>query len=342
MPKPLLSVSDSSPSGLGPPLYMNGGLIGSMDSIVALQNLRGGIPGIPISGIMAAGFSHGFPAAVSAGGSGAEDVKNGLSMLPMMLHGIPHPHGATIPQHALFSVGTMMAHAPPPPPPHSVSASPSSSTSPPASAANVTTTTAPSEAASPSSTTPTDRDGASSSATGGDKEKGTGEGAKRPSGVESAVIASASRAHLSSAHLGTAAGSHHAFNPFLIPGVSHGLLYPHMFLPHGSIMALPAVLPGAVDASPGSPKRRRKRAREEEEKVAAGDAEENPHLAASSFSASSTSALEPPPAEETGLGGATNGPSEPQKPDSNSQDEGAATEDGQEETGGEAEQRQEV
>lgn len=327
MPKPLLSVSDSSPSGLGPPLYMNGGLIGSMDSIVALQNLRGGIPGIPISGIMAAGFSHGFPAAVSAGGSGAEDVKNGLSMLPMMLHGIPH--GASIPQHALFSVGAMMAHAAPPPPhPGSASASPSSSTSPPASAANVTTTTAPSEAASPSSTTPADREGASSSL----GEKGPAGGAKRPAGVESAVVASASRAHLSSAHLGTAAGSHHAFNPFLIPGVSHGLLYPHMFLPHGSIVALPAVPPG--DASPGSPKRRRKRAREDEEKVAAGDAEEAPHLAASS--SSSTSALEPPPAEETGLGGATNGPSEPQKPDSHS--EGAATEDGHEEAGGEAEQ----
>uniref|UniRef100_A0A7N5ZUI3 DNA helicase n=1 Tax=Anabas testudineus TaxID=64144 RepID=A0A7N5ZUI3_ANATE len=131
MPKPLLSISDSSSSALGPPLFMNGGLISSMDSMVAMQNLRGGIPGIPISGIMAAGFPHGFPAAVQAGGAGAsvEDAKNGLSMLPMMLHGIPHPHGAAIPQHALFSVGTMMAHTPPPPPPHPSTSSSSSSSS---------------------------------------------------------------------------------------------------------------------------------------------------------------------------------------------------------------------
>ncbi|XP_024864603.1 chromodomain-helicase-DNA-binding protein 7 [Kryptolebias marmoratus] len=339
MPKPLLSVSDSSSTGLGPPLYMNGGLIGSMDSIVALQNLRGGIPGIPISGIMAAGFPHGFSAAVSAGSSGSEDIKNGLSMLPMMLHGIPHPHGAAIPQHALFSVGTMMAHAPPPPPhPSSASASPSSSASPPASTANVTTTTAPSEAASPSSTT----EGAASSATGGEKENGAAEGAKRPTAVESAIITSASRAHLSSAHLATAAGSHHTFNPFLIPGVSHGLLYPHMFLPHGSIMALPAVPPGAADASPGSPKRRRKRAREDEEKAAAGDADESSHPAALSSSAPATSASEPPPPEEPGPGNATDGPSELVEPDSNTQNEGAATEDGQEETGGEAEQQEEA
>uniref|UniRef100_A0A087Y061 DNA helicase n=1 Tax=Poecilia formosa TaxID=48698 RepID=A0A087Y061_POEFO len=205
MPKPLLSVSDSASPCLGPPLYMNGGLIGSMDSIVTLQNLRGAIPGIPI---MAAGFPHGFP--TGSGGSAADDAKNGLSMLPMMLHGIPHPHGAAaaIPQHALFSVSTMMAHAPPP---HS-SAS--------ASASTVTTTTAASEAASPSSTTATaDRESSA------DKEK-PAEGAKRPAEAAAAVITSTSRVH-------------HTFNPFLIPGVSHGLLYPHMFLPHGGIMALP-------------------------------------------------------------------------------------------------------
>uniref|UniRef100_A0A665TJF4 Chromodomain helicase DNA binding protein 6 n=1 Tax=Echeneis naucrates TaxID=173247 RepID=A0A665TJF4_ECHNA len=245
MPKPLLSVSDSSSPGLGPPLFMNGGLIGSVDSMVAMQNLRGGIPGIPISGIMAAGFPHGFPAAIQAGGAGtsAEDAKNGLSMLPMMLHGIPHPHGAAIPQHALFSVGTMMAHT-------------------------------------PSSTTPAEKDAATPSAAGGEEEsreeKGATESNKRPGGVEAAaIITSTSRAHLSSAHLGASAGSHLTFNPFLIPGMSHGLLYPHMFLPHGGIMALPAMPPGALDGSPGSPKRRRKRGREEgerdEEKAAAGE-----------------------------------------------------------------------
>ncbi|XP_022614440.1 chromodomain-helicase-DNA-binding protein 6, partial [Seriola dumerili] len=269
MPKPLLSVSDSASSGLGPPLFMNGGLIGSMDSMVAMQNLRGGIPGIPISGIMAAGFPHGFPAAVQAGGAGAsaEDAKNGLSMLPMMLHGIPHPHGAAIPQHALFSVGAMMAHTQPPPPPHPSSTSSTSSSSS-LSAPKVTTTTAPStsEAVSPSSTTPAEKE--SASAAGGEKErsreeKGAAESNKRPGGVEAAaIITSTSRAHLSSAHLGASAGSHLTFNPFLIPGMSHGLLYPHMFLPHGGIMALPAMPPGAIDGSPGSPKRRRKRGRE--------------------------------------------------------------------------------
>uniref|UniRef100_A0A3Q4HM05 Chromodomain helicase DNA binding protein 6 n=1 Tax=Neolamprologus brichardi TaxID=32507 RepID=A0A3Q4HM05_NEOBR len=290
MPKPLLSVSDSSSPGLGPPLFMNGGLIGSMDSMVAMQNLRSGIPGIPISGIMAAGFPHGFPAAVSAGGAGgsAEDAKNGLSMLPMMLHGIPHPHGAAIPQHALFSVGTMMAHTPPPPSPHpSSSSSSSTSSSSSASAVKVTTTTAPSatEAASPSSTTPAEREG-SAPAAGGEKdrtreEKGAAEANKRPVVAEAAaIITSTTRAHLSSAHLGAGTGSHLTFNPFLIPGMSHGLLYPHMFLPHGGIMALPAMPPGAVDSSPGSPKRRKKRGREEvereeeREKAATGDGEE--------------------------------------------------------------------
>uniref|UniRef100_A0A7N8Y009 Chromodomain helicase DNA binding protein 6 n=1 Tax=Mastacembelus armatus TaxID=205130 RepID=A0A7N8Y009_9TELE len=220
MPKPLLSVSDSSSSSLGPPLFMNGGLIGSMDSMVAMQNLRGSIPGIPISGIMAAGFPHGFPAAVQAGtaGTSVEDAKNGLSMLPMMLHGIPHPHGAAIQQHALFSVGAMMAHTPPPPASHPSSSSSSSSSSS-LPAVKVTTTTAPS--------------------------------------------------------------THLTFNPFLIPGMSHGLLYPHMFLPPGGIMALPAMPPGAVEGSPGSPKRRRKRGREEgereeeREKVATGEIQES-------------------------------------------------------------------
>uniref|UniRef100_A0AAX7TZW7 DNA helicase n=1 Tax=Astatotilapia calliptera TaxID=8154 RepID=A0AAX7TZW7_ASTCA len=335
MPKPLLSVSDSSSPGLGPPLFMNGGLIGSMDSMVAMQNLRSGIPGIPISGIMAAGFPHGFPAAVSAGGAGgsAEDAKNGLSMLPMMLHGIPHPHGAAIPQHALFSVGTMMAHTPP-----------------------------------PSSTTPAEREG-SAPAAGGEKdrtreEKGAAEANKRPVTAEAAaIITSTTRAHLSSAHLGAGTGSHLTFNPFLIPGMSHGLLYPHMFLPHGGIMALPAMPPGAVDSSPGSPKRRKKRGREEgereeeREKAATGDGEERESTdkaggtshpgTSSSPSIPSTSASDPDPTPadelQTGQGNAEGGSSEPQEPDSNDHTEGA-TEDNEkrsEETGEEAKEEEE-
>ncbi|CAK6977756.1 chromodomain-helicase-DNA-binding protein 6 [Scomber scombrus] len=353
MPKPLLSVSDSSTSGLGPPLFMNGGLIGSMDSMVAMQNLRGGIPGIPISGIMAAGFTHGFPAAVTAGGAGAsaEDAKNGLSMLPMMLHGIPHPHGAGIPQHALFSVGAMMAHTAPPPP-HSTSSSTSSSSS--LSAAKVTTTTAPSmsEAASPSSTTSADRESNAASSSGGDKsreEKEAAESNKRAAEATAAIITSTSRAHLGAAHIGGGGGSHLTFNPFLIPGMSHGLLYPHMFLPHGGIMALPAMPPGAVDGSPGSPKRRRKRGggregeeEREKEKVEEGEStvkasviSHHPASSSSSPSFSSTSAPEvgPPPTEEPqtgrgdeGGGGGEDGPSEPQQElDSQNQPEEGAT-----------------
>lgn len=350
MPKPLLSVSDSASSGLAPPLFMNGGLIGSMDSMVAMQNIRGGIPGIPISGIMAAGFPHGFSAAVQAGGSTAstEDAKNGLSMLPMMLHGIPHPHGAAIPQHALFSVSAMMAHAPPPPPPHSNATSSSSSTS----AAKVTTTTAPStsEAVSPSSTTPAERESsASSSSAGGEKEqsreeKETTDRSKTVGGAEpAAIITSTSRGQFGSAHLG---GSHLTFNPFLIPGMSHGLLYPHMFLPHGGIMALPAMPPGAVDSAPGSPKRRRKRGREdgereEEREKAERESTVKASVSSSSPSLPSTSGLS---LTEEAPAGPERSPEEPQEPDSNQHPEGVAAEETQGETGGvateEGEQRQ--
>ncbi|KAK1157605.1 hypothetical protein AOXY_G23730 [Acipenser oxyrinchus oxyrinchus] len=53
-----------------------------------------------------------------------------------------------------------------------------------------------------------------------------------------------------------------AFNPFLIPGVSHGLLYPHMFLPHSVSMALP----GVQQASPSeeSPKSKKRKVKEDE------------------------------------------------------------------------------
>ncbi|XP_074525320.1 chromodomain-helicase-DNA-binding protein 6 isoform X2 [Halichoeres trimaculatus] len=348
MPKPLLSVSDASSSGLAPPLFMNGGLIGSMDSMVAMQNIRGGIPGIPISGIMAAGFPHGFSAAVPAGGSTAssEDAKNGLSMLPMMLHGIPHPHGAAIPQHALFSVSAMMAHAPPPPPPHSSATSSSSSTS----AAKVTTTTAPStsEAVSPSSTTPVEKESSTSSgSTGGEKEqsreeKDAADTSKRGGGAEpAAIITSTSRGQFGSAHLG--GGSHLTFNPFLIPGMSHGLLYPHMFLPHGGIMALPAMPPGAVDGAPGSPKRRRKRGREDGEREEEREKAERESTVKASASSSSpalpsTSGLS---LTEEAPEGPERGPEEPQEPDSHQHPEGAAAEETQGEAGGEATEEEE-
>uniref|UniRef100_A0A8C7G3H4 Chromodomain helicase DNA binding protein 6 n=1 Tax=Oncorhynchus kisutch TaxID=8019 RepID=A0A8C7G3H4_ONCKI len=187
MPKPLLS---ESPMG---PLFMNGSLIGSMD-LVSLQNLRN-VQGIPLTGLM--GFPHGF--AVSAG----EDAKNGLSMLPMMLHGI---HGSP----HMFSVQGLMGQPP-------------TSSAPTSSAAAVSTTTASSAASSPS---------------------------------RAITTAAAS----SSSGVSSSSGSHLAFNPFLVPGLSHGLLYPHMFLPHGGIMALPGMPP---TESSGSPKRKKKRTREE-------------------------------------------------------------------------------
>ncbi|XP_061542774.1 chromodomain-helicase-DNA-binding protein 6 isoform X3 [Phycodurus eques] len=206
MPKPLLSDG----AGLPPPVFMNGALMGGVDSVVAMQSLRAGIPGIPISGVVTAGFPHVYPAGV--GGASADDAKNGLSVLPMMLH------GAAVPQHALFSVGAVM-------PLHAASSAP---------AAKVTADVSASEAGGGASAVPAET--------------------AAPSGGQSTC-----EPH---------PGGRLTFNPFLIPGVSHGLLYPHMFLPHGGIMALPAVPPGASanDGSPTSPKRRRRRERDEPER----------------------------------------------------------------------------
>lgn len=109
------------------------------------------------------------------------------------------------------------------------------------------------------------------------------------------VATSAGRVHLSTAHLG--AGSHVAFNPFLIPGMSHGLLYPHMFLPHGGVMALPAMPPGAVEAPHPNPRRRKNRGQEEwerkEEKAPSVEESTVKGAASSSFSTSSTPPSKP-------------------------------------------------
>lgn len=298
MPKPLLSVSDASPTALGPPIFMNGGLIGSVDTMVAMQNLRGAtIPGLPISGIMAAGFPPGFPGATSS----PEDAKNGLSMLPMMLHGIPH--GAAIPQHAMLSVG-MMAHAPPP-----AKASQSESVSP---------------------TSSTTEKESSSAEKDKSKEEASGEGSKKATTtaaaiVEQAAIITSSRGHIGAAHIGTSTSSHLTFNPFLIPGMSHGLLYPHMFLPHGGIMALPAMPPGAVDGSPGSPKRRRKKEEEktgEEEKELKAGVSSQPVCESSPLPATSC-------AQDAGENAETQGATESQ--DSQGHTEETSEEDGKQE-----------
>uniref|UniRef100_W5MKR0 Chromodomain helicase DNA binding protein 6 n=1 Tax=Lepisosteus oculatus TaxID=7918 RepID=W5MKR0_LEPOC len=199
-----------SPSSMGP-LFMNG-LIGSMD-LVSLQNLRN-VPGIPLAGLM--GFPHGF-AAVPAG----EDAKNGLNMLPMMLHGM-----AAVQPH-MFSVGGLLSQPP--------STSPSSTSAPAPPVATV------------------------SSADSLDARKED----KLPSDVTtSSACVSSSRAEPVVTTSTTTSG-HLAFNPFLIPGMSHGLLYPHMFLPHGISMALPSMpQAGPADGS-GSPKRRKRKLREE-------------------------------------------------------------------------------
>lgn len=311
--------------------------MGSMDSMVTMQNLRSGIPGIPISGIMAAGFPHGFTAAVQAGGvaTAADGAKNGLNILPMMLQSIPHPHGAAIPQHAMFSVGAMMAHTPPPSSslPTTSASSSSSSSSLPADKVTTTTTASTPEAASPSSTTAAEST-VSSGSDGGEKVRSQDErrpAENRSGGAEAAaIITSTSRAHVGAA-IGAGAGSHITFNPFLIPGMSHGLLYPHMFLPHGGIMALPAMPPGAVDGPQSSPKRRRKRGREEAEReeerekttmVTVEERESTVNASATSHSApSSPSAPSASLPEEHKDGQLDRGdrPAELQEPDSNHQ-----------------------
>uniref|UniRef100_A0A8C8GVG2 DNA helicase n=1 Tax=Oncorhynchus tshawytscha TaxID=74940 RepID=A0A8C8GVG2_ONCTS len=231
MPKPLLS---ESPMG---PLFMNGSLIGSMD-LVSLQNLRN-VQGIPLTGLM--GFPHGF--AVSAG----EDAKNGLSMLPMMLHGI---HGSP----HMFSVQGLMGQ-------------PLTSSAPTSSAAAVSTTTASSAASSPSrgpsqASSSTQADGSGMQSDGERKREDKQSTEEKQLGAigSHSIAAITTAAASSSSGVSSSSGSHLAFNPFLVPGLSHGLLYPHMFLPHGGIMALPGMPP---TESSGSPKRKKKRTREE-------------------------------------------------------------------------------
>uniref|UniRef100_A0A9J8A574 Chromodomain helicase DNA binding protein 6 n=1 Tax=Cyprinus carpio carpio TaxID=630221 RepID=A0A9J8A574_CYPCA len=182
------------PAGMGP-LFMNGGFIGSMD-LVSLSNLRN-VPGIPLTGIM--GFPHGFATAVPSG----DDAKNGLSMLPMMLHGMAAVQPSMYSAHMSGMMNQTLS-----------TATASSTTASVTFTNSVTSTSKPADAASTSS---------------------------------------------SSSSI-TSTGSHLTFNPFLIPGMSHSLLYPHMFLPPGSIMALPSMT--AADST-GSPKRKRKKVREE-------------------------------------------------------------------------------
>ncbi|XP_056607455.1 chromodomain-helicase-DNA-binding protein 6 isoform X3 [Triplophysa dalaica] len=227
------------PAGMAP-LFMNGGLIGSMD-LVSLTNLRN-VPGIPLTGIM--GFPHGFATTVASG----DDGKNGLGMLPMMLHGM------TAVQPPMYSahVGGMMTQ-PLSTATSTVSTATASSASASGTSTNSTTVTSTSSSADSSDTTAqTDKAGSPMSTEKRNKEetKQGGEERKITPGTVSTGAATSSSSSI------TSSGSHLTFNPFLIPGMSHSLLYPHMFLPPGSIMALPAM--PAADST-GSPKRKRKR-----------------------------------------------------------------------------------
>ncbi|XP_066558180.1 chromodomain-helicase-DNA-binding protein 6-like isoform X1 [Amia ocellicauda] len=245
-------MADSS-SAMGP-LFMNG-LIGSMD-LVSLQSLRS-VQGIPLAGLM--GFPHGF-AAVSA----SEDAKNGLSMLPMMLHGM-----AAVQPH-MFSVSGLLSQPPTTSTPSctttsSVGSAPPTATVSTAGSGNGTPVSVASNAApgSPGST-----GGPASVSEAGDTEtrnedKLLSEGKPVSSPAESAgTTPTTATATASSSSSG--GGGHLAFNPFLIPGVSHGLLYPHMFLPHGLSMALPSMQQACPADSTGSPKRKKRKLREEE------------------------------------------------------------------------------
>uniref|UniRef100_A0A672PXV8 Chromodomain helicase DNA binding protein 6 n=1 Tax=Sinocyclocheilus grahami TaxID=75366 RepID=A0A672PXV8_SINGR len=223
------------------PLFMNGGLIGSMD-LVSLPNLRN-VPGIPLTGIM--GFPHGFATAVPSG----EDAKNGLSMLPMMLHSMaavqPPMYSAHMSGMINQQLSTVMSTA-------TASSTSASVTSTNSTTVTVTSTSSPAD----SSDSAPQRENASSPMSTENKEdaKQGGEEKKVSASVSTAAATSSSSSSI------TSTGSHLTFNPFLIPGMSHSLLYPHMFLPPGSIMALPTM--PAADST-GSPKRKRKKVREE-------------------------------------------------------------------------------
>lgn len=228
------------PAGMGP-LFMNGGLIGSMD-LVSLSNLRN-VPGIPITGLM--GFPHGFAAVPG------DDAKNSLGMLPMMLHSMPAVQPSLYSAH----VSRMMNQPP------STTASMASSAASSSSTATVTSTSSALVALTPSLL---DSSGTAVPLESSSPKSSTDRLSvdERPQGEDErkvVTIATTPTATSSSASI-TSTGSHLAFNPFLIPGMSHGLLYPHMFLPHGSIMALPA-MPTAD--STGSPKRKKKKTRDE-------------------------------------------------------------------------------
>lgn len=208
------------PAGIGP-LFINDGLIG-MD-LVNLPNLRN-VPGIPISGLM------GFPSGLATALPG-EDAKNGLSMLPMMLHSMSAVRPPMYGTHLSGMINQSL----------SATASTVTTAGSSSSTATVTSISSATVALSPSP--------ADSSSTAASKERASPELSTERRSTDERTLGGSEKKMLpavpsptitcSSASI-TSSGSHLTFNPFLIPGMPHGLLYPHMFLPHGSIMALPS------------------------------------------------------------------------------------------------------
>lgn len=218
---------------------MNDGLIG-MD-LVNLPNLRS-VPGIPISGLM------GFPSGLATALPG-EDAKNGLSMLPMMLHSMS---AVRPPMYGTHLSGMIN---------QSLSATASTVTTAASSSSMVTVTSISSATVALSPST------AVSSSTAASKERDSPEPSTESRSTDDRTLGESEKKMLpaipnptitnSSVSI-TSSGSHLTFNPFLIPGMPHGLLYPHMFLPHGSIMALPS-----ASDNTGITKQKKKKFRDE-------------------------------------------------------------------------------
>lgn len=167
----------------------------------------------------------GFPAGFAAVPSG-EDVKSTLSMLPMMLPGM-----ATVPQ--MFGVGGLL-------------------NSP------MTTTCT---ATAPTSLTSTTKGGTASAEKASEEKQGSQDGKKESLAEDKPGPSSFSNQTESA----ITTSSPVAFNPFLIPGMSPGLIYPSMFLSPGIGMALPGIQQTrhSEAANLESQKRKRKKAKGE-------------------------------------------------------------------------------
>ncbi|NXS56539.1 CHD6 protein, partial [Brachypteracias leptosomus] len=167
----------------------------------------------------------GFPAGFAAVPAG-EDVKSTLSMLPMMLPGM-----ATVPQ--MFGVGGLL--------------------NPP-----MTTTCT---ATAPTSLTSTTKGGTASTEKAPEDQQRSQDGKKETLSEEKPVPSLFSNQTEST----ITTSSPVAFNPFLIPGMSPGLIYPSMFLSPGIGMALPGVQQArhTEAATLESQKRKRKKAKGE-------------------------------------------------------------------------------